>query len=173
MHKNLDSVAAAKLLKTLRALEVAGKLIWFCGFGLFVIGFYSLFWSKVPGDVLERGILHTSAGGYTTPHAARAKAITFQSARYAYSYDGQNYTSRLTCLCIPIGILKDVSSGDKVSVYVADVLPSVSVLHPGPDYVALILLLIIGAAPWGLAQLIRQQAFPQPEVTPNDQEMFS
>ena len=81
--------------------------------------------------------------------------------------------SSLTCLCIPIGILKDVSSGDKVSVYVADVLPSVSVLHPGPDYAALILLLIIGAAPWGLAQLIRQQAFPQPEVTPNDQEMFS
>ncbi len=81
--------------------------------------------------------------------------------------------SSLTCLCIPIGILKDVSSGDKVPVYVLDALPSVSVLHPGPDYVALILLLIIGAAPWGLAQLIRQQAFPQPEVTPNDQEMFS
>lgn len=173
MYKNLDSVAAAKLLKTLRALEVAGKLIWFCGFGLFAIGFYSAFWSKVPGEVLERGVLDSSAGGYTTPHAARAKAITFQSARYAYSYDGQDYTSRLTCLCIPIGILKGVSSGDNVSVYVADVLPSVSVLHPGPDYAALILLLVIGAAPWGLAQLIRQQAFPQPEVTPNDQEIFS
>ena len=173
MYKNLDSVAAAKLLKTLRALQVAGKLIWFCGFGLFAIGFYSAFWSKVPGEVLERGVLDSSAGGYTTPHAARAKAITFQSARYAYSYDGQDYTSRLTCLCIPIGILKGVSSGDKVSVYVADVLPSVSVLHPGPDYAALILLLVIGAAPWGLAQLIRQQAFPQPEVTPNDQEIFS
>lgn len=173
MNKNLDSVAAAKLLKTLRALEVAGKLIWFCGFGLFAIGFYSAFWSKVPGEVLERGVLDSSAGGYTTPHAARAKAITFQSARYAYSYDGQDYTSRLTCLCIPIGILKGVSSGDNVSVYVADVLPSVSVLHPGPDYAALILLLVIGAAPWGLAQLIRQQAFPQPEVTPNDQEIFS
>ena len=76
-------------------------------------------------------------------------------------------------MCIPIGILKDVSSGDKVSVYVLDALPSVSVLHPGPDYVAIILLLIIGAAPWGLAQLIRQQAFPPSEVTPNDQETFS
>ncbi len=79
----------------------------------------------------------------------------------------------LTCLCIPIGILKDVSSGDKVPVYVLDALPSVSVLHPGPDYVALILLLIIGTAPWGFAQLVRQQAFPKLEVTPNDQETFS
>ena len=53
MYKNLDSVAAAKLLKTLRALEVAGKLIWFCGFGLFAIGFFSLFWREAPGEVLE------------------------------------------------------------------------------------------------------------------------
>ncbi len=30
MHKNLDSVAAVKLLKALRALEVAGQLIWCC-----------------------------------------------------------------------------------------------------------------------------------------------
>ncbi len=28
MHKNLDSVAAAKLLKTLRALEVAVLRLW-------------------------------------------------------------------------------------------------------------------------------------------------
>ena len=48
------------VIKTLRALEVAGKLIWFCGFGLFAIGFYSAFWSKVPGGTCQPHLSHFS-----------------------------------------------------------------------------------------------------------------
>lgn len=164
MNKHPDAVARSKLLKVKRVLEGAGKLIWLLGAMLFALGIYSAFWHSVPGEVLEQRKLYATAGGYTTPRAARAETVAFPMTHYAYAYKGHAYTSRLICWCIPVGLLKEVSAGDSVPVYVADALPSVSVLVPGPDYVTALFLFIVGAAPWGIALYIRRLLAQQVEA---------
>lgn len=160
-----DPQSAATLRWLAGRLALLGWLIWVLGLLAFAAGIYSVYWPRIPADVLERGHTQSSAGGYNTPRATGTYSVNIQLIHYAYTYQGRQYNSWLPCFCLPVGILEDIGHGDVVQVHVLESLPAISVIRAGPDWAIIILLTVLGTIPQGFAWLIRnaltQQATAQ------------
>lgn len=85
----------------------------------------------------------TVAHGY---HGRYGGSFYVGVAKYSYSVEGNDYTSGLVCICLPIG-LQLPEAGAKVAVYYVPLLPSISVLRRAPDFwlIGLFLFLSMGA----------------------------
>lgn len=151
----MPSPDTRSLLKLAFRLSLLARSIWLAGILIAALGIYSLYWPTVQGEVMQQGNMRSSGGGYNMRHAARVHTVNVQFIQYGYRYRGQSYSSWLPCFCLPIGVFEDTEPGTAIPVYVLDALPAISVLRTGPDLPGSIVLMVLGAIPWGFARLIR------------------
>lgn len=148
---NIETQKLHRLLITIRNFCVWPAAI------LAVVSASTIFWASTNGQmVLAERERHESDGGTVADGMFGRYGGTFHwiKAKYFYTVDGENYSSRFVCICLPIGFnLPD--AGEEVRVYYVPVLPALSVLFRGPDVLLIGLLLIFGAGAGVAARRLR------------------
>ena len=143
-------------------MKIAAWVIWSVAAVGLMLGVYTTTWKKVPGSVVSTGSFGTFYGGYSTRYAASGGYRRFDTVEYSYWHKGQHSSGRLICFCVPISVLGEVSPGQQIPVYITKYAPSFGVMRVGPDLLAILLLILIGAALYyfahSLERLARQAA---------------
>jgi hypothetical protein len=132
--------------------------MWLVALIALILGLHTSSWQKVSGAIVTQGSFGTLYGGYTTRHAAKGGYLRFDKAEYSYWHEDRYYFGRLICICIPLGVLTKAPDGRTIPVYVLRHAPGFSVLRTGPDYIGIVLLILIGAAPYYLAYVLDKLA---------------
>lgn len=149
-------------------MKIAAWIIWSVAAVGLMLGLYTTSWDKVSGSVVSTGSFGTFYGGYQTGKAARGGYLRFDKVEYSYWYDDRYYSGRLICICVPIWVVRDVSPGQDVPVYVSKHAPWFGVLRVGPDLLAVFLLILIGAALYYFAHALENLARQLESKSPAD-----
>jgi len=108
---------------------------------LLSIGISTLYWPKTKATIetseSERITLH----GYNSRHVTNSTDLDLQVARYTYSVNGIEYKNSQICFCLPLGWKNQEQIGDNATVSYLSARPEWSVLRPGPDLLAVLILL--------------------------------
>lgn len=115
---------------------------------LFLVGFVTLFFTKIPGNVDSVAHSFTSQNGYSgayyDQYVHKGSTMNWTTINYSYEVDEKYYSSSFYGFKLPIAVSSSIQKGGKIDVWIVPGFPELSILSRGPSW-AIISFLLVGA----------------------------